>query len=195
MAAIALIVGLGNPGADYAATRHNAGFWCVDAIAAAGNAAWRKESRFSGELARYAEGGQECRLFKPMTFMNDCGRTVAAAARYFGIETAELLIAHDEIDLPPGTVRLKIGGGHGGHNGLRDITTVLGSSEFARIRLGVGRPPPGGEGADHVLSRPGRADRALIDAAIDRVLTELPRILAGEHEAAMNALHRPAADA
>lgn len=187
---IKLIVGLGNPGPEYEATRHNAGFWFVDAVARAHRGELRREAKFSAAVARVSVGRQACILAEPLTFMNASGRAVAAVARYYGVAPDAILVAHDELDLPAGTVRLKVGGGHGGHNGLRDITAALGTDGYARLRLGIGRPPSGGDVTGWVLSRPGKDERAQIDGAIERALALAPDILGGDLQAAMNALHR-----
>ena len=137
---ISLIVGLGNPGGQYAETRHNAGFWFVDLLARKHGCVFRNESRFHGETCRIFQGSRECRLLKPATFMNRSGQAVSSLAAYFRIPPEQILIAHDELDLPPGTVRLKQGGGHAGHNGLRDIISALGGRDFWRLRIGIDRP-------------------------------------------------------
>jgi len=183
-----LIAGLGNPGARYADTRHNAGFWFVDALARDAGAGFSMHSRFHGELASLRHAGRELRLLKPGTFMNRSGQAVAAVARYFKIPVGNILVVHDELDLPPGAIRLKRGGGHGGHNGLRDLLAHLGA-DFWRLRVGIGHPGHRDKVVDYVLERAGRADQALIDTALDDALRELPRLLDGELEKAMHALH------
>ncbi|MGE0383891.1 MAG: aminoacyl-tRNA hydrolase [Gammaproteobacteria bacterium] len=193
MAALALIVGLGNPGAEYEATRHNAGFWFVDVLADRAGVAFRKEARFNAALARGRIGEHDVRLLKPLTYMNDSGRAVASAMKYFDIGVDELLVAHDELDLPPGVARLKTGGGAGGHNGLRDIIAVLGTQQYQRLRLGIGRPPGGGDVTNYVLGRPSRTDRDLIDAAIGRSADLAYLVAAGSTQQAMNELHRDGA--
>lgn len=185
---VELIVGLGNPGDKYERTRHNAGFWFIDALARRAGAELRSEKRFLGETARADVDGRACHLLKPATFMNRSGQSVAALARYFRIPVESILVVHDEIDLPPGTARLKRGGGHGGHNGLRDIVSALGGG-FARLRLGVGHPGSSDEVVDYVLRTPSAAERALIEEAMDAAAAVLPQVLAGEMEKAMNRLH------
>ncbi len=180
---------LGNPGDRYTETRHNAGFWFADEIVRRHGGAFRAEPRFHGELARITLGGHDCRLLKPATYMNHSGRAVAAVARYFEIEPREILVVHDEIDLPPGQVKLKRGGGHGGHNGLRDTIAQLGSADFARMRLGVGHPGQRDDVVPYVLSRPPAGERQAIDAAIEEAADMLPLLLAGEWDRACQRLH------
>lgn len=188
---IQLIVGLGNPGAQYAGTRHNVGFWWVDAIAAAQGAVFRPESKFFGELARVLIADQEVRLLKPTTYMNRSGQSVAAVARYFAIPPEQILIAHDELDLPVGTLRLKRGGGHAGHNGLRDTIAALGSPEFLRLRIGIAHPGDKTLVTGYVLGRPSREDENRIRAALDEATALLPELIAGRVDLAMNRLHSP----
>jgi PTH1 family peptidyl-tRNA hydrolase len=185
---IKLVVGLGNPGEEYARTRHNAGFWYVDALARAGGGQWRRESRYQAELARTRIGADELWLEKPLTFMNRSGSAVQAVATFYRIAPAEILVVHDEIDLPAGTVRLKQGGGHGGHNGLRDIIAHIGA-DFWRLRLGVGRPAEADEVIDFVLKRAGASEQALIDAAMERGLAALPELLRDGAQKVMHRLH------
>ena len=184
-----LIVGLGNPGSDYAQTRHNAGFWLVDELARQHGGNFRPESRFHGETCRIALSGQELWLLKPMTFMNRSGQAVAALARFHKITLPEILIVHDDLDLPPGVVRLKRSGGHGGHNGLRDLIAHLGGNDFPRLRLGIGHPGQSREVLDHVLHRAPQAERTLLEQAIADALRELPRLIAGQWNPAMQTLH------
>lgn len=186
---VRLVVGLGNPGPDYAQTRHNAGFWLVDELARQHGGNFRPESRFHGETCRITLNGQELWLLKPMTFMNRSGQAVAALARFHKIALPEILIVHDDLDLPPGVVRLKRSGGHGGHNGLRDLIAHLGGNDFPRLRLGIGHPGPSGEVLDHVLRRAPQAERALLEQAIADALRELPPLIAGQWNPAMQALH------
>ncbi|MFN2309726.1 MAG: aminoacyl-tRNA hydrolase [Gammaproteobacteria bacterium] len=189
MSAVRLIVGLGNPGAEYARTRHNAGFWFVDELARVGQCSLRAEARFHAEVGRCTLDGHDCRLQKPSTFMNRSGQAVAALARFLQIAPAEILIVHDELDLPPGVARLKKGGGHGGHNGLRDLVAHLGTQDFLRLRIGVGHPGDRDQVVDYVLQRPDREAREQIDNAIARALEVTPLIVAGEIERAMHKLH------
>jgi PTH1 family peptidyl-tRNA hydrolase len=186
--AVRLIAGLGNPGPRYEDTRHNAGFWLVDALAREAGAHLRPESRFFGETCRIVGAEGECWLLKPATFMNHSGQAVAGLARFYKVPVAEILVVHDDLDLPPGTARLKQGGGHGGHNGLRDITAHLGA-DFLRLRLGIGHPGAAREVVDYVLDRPSRADEEAIRAAIDDALQVVPLVRAGELQKAMNRLH------
>ena len=185
---IRLIVGLGNPGTKYERTRHNAGYWWVDAIAGRKGAAWAKESKFSGAIARIAEGGRDIVLLKPATFMNESGRSVSAFVRFFRIDPADMLVVHDELDLPPGTVKLKKGGGTGGHNGLNDIAETLGTKDFWRLRIGIGHPGHRDLVADYVLDRARREEQELIDPAFERSLDLLPK-LTGRLVDAMTWLH------
>lgn len=189
MEPFALLVGLGNPGARYEQTRHNAGFWFLDAAARRLGLHFRPEKRFHGLVAEGDTGGGRLRLLMPDTFMNHSGRAVSALAGFFKIPAERILVAHDEIDLPPGTVRLKTGGGHGGHNGLRDIISALGSPAFTRLRIGVGHPGQADDVIDYVLARPGKAEQADIDAAIDAACGVLPEILEGDLARAMQVLH------
>jgi PTH1 family peptidyl-tRNA hydrolase len=183
-----LIVGLGNPGAEYARTRHNAGYWFVDELARRHGGSWRREARHQCELARTRIGDAELWLQKPLTFMNASGAAVASLARFQRIEPAAILVVHDEIDLPPGTVRLKEGGGHGGHNGLRDIIAQLGAG-FWRLRLGVGHPGSKEQVIDYVLERPPAAERTLIETALARALDLVPELVRAGTQKAMQALH------
>jgi PTH1 family peptidyl-tRNA hydrolase len=187
--AIQLIAGLGNPGSKYEQTRHNAGFWFVDAVAHRYGAGFRTESRYKSEVARCTIDGHDCRLQKPMDFMNCSGMPVAALADFYRIPRQAILVVHDELDLPPGTVRLKKGGGHGGHNGLRDLIPNLGGSEFLRLRIGIGHPGHRDDVTAHVLKPASREDREAIDAAIDAALQVLPDSVAGKQDGAMKALH------
>ena len=186
---IRLIVGLGNPGREYERTRHNAGYWWVDAIAERCHGAWKKEPKFFGWTAKVAEGGREFALLKPATYMNESGRSVGTFMRFFRIEPAQLLVVHDELDLPPGTVKLKKGGGTGGHNGLSDIVAVLGTKDFWRLRIGIGHPGHKDLVADYVLHDARREEQALIDPAFDRSLDLLPKIASGRLVDAMTWLH------
>lgn len=184
-----LVVGLGNPGEEYRRTRHNAGFWWVDALAAHAGASFRRESRFLGEVARIADAKGECWLLKPGVYMNRSGEAVAAMAQFYKIPAAALVVAHDELDLPPGTARLKQGGGHGGHNGLRDILSHLGSADFLRLRLGIGHPGDKTQVVNYVLKAPPAAERDQIEASVQAALAVSGLILAGEVQQAMHQLH------
>ena len=192
MAGIRLVVGLGNPGAEYEDTRHNAGFWFVDRLASEAGVGLRLESKFHGMVGRLRHGEHECWLLKPMTFMNLSGRAVLALANFYRILPDEILAIHDELDLPPGVVKLKRGGGHAGHNGLRDMIAHLSVPDFWRLRLGIGHPGERARVVDYVLHRPGKDEQAGIDAAIDRGLAVWPKLLAGQGEAAMLSLHTAA---
>jgi PTH1 family peptidyl-tRNA hydrolase len=161
----------------------------VDAIAAQSGSMFRGESRFSGEVCRVSIDGQDVWLLKPMAYMNRSGQGVAALARYYKIGAGAILVAHDELDFPPGMVRLKQGGGHGGHNGLRDIIAHLGSREFSRLRIGIGHPGNSRDVSDYVLKRPPQQERIAIESAIDTVLGVLPDLVAGDREATMRVLH------
>jgi len=186
---IRLIAGLGNPGTQYTQTRHNAGFWFVDLLAKDHGGVFRNETRFLGETCRIFQGGRECWLFKPTTFMNRSGQAVSSLAAYFRIPPEQILIAHDELDLSPGTVRLKQGGGHAGHNGLRDIISALGGRDFWRLRIGIDHPGESREVVNYVLGRPSRDDAAAIEDAIERAAGALPEILSGEFQKVMHRLH------
>ena len=189
MTAIRLIVGLGNPGREYEATRHNAGCWWLDAFAESQGFNFRSENKFHGLVARNVWHGHEIWLLKPQTFMNVSGRSVGALAQFYKIAPAEILVVHDELDLPPGSAKLKMGGGHGGHNGLKDIIAHLGSRDFWRLRLGIGHPGERAEVSNFVLNNPRREERDAIDQAIERALDAAPLIIEGKQEAAMLKLH------
>lgn len=186
---ISLIAGLGNPGAEYAETRHNAGFRFLDLLLAGSGVTLKTERRFAGNVARHSIGGREVWLLAPDTFMNHSGEAVSKLARFYKIPPAEILVVHDELDLAPGTARLKMGGGAGGHNGLTDIIEQLGTPEFARLRIGVGKPPNASQGASYVLRRAPQAEQALIDEAIHAALAHLPEVVHGNLQKAMNSLH------
>ena len=187
-----LLIGLGNPGARYEATRHNAGAWLIERVARRYASGFKSSPRCFGAVADAKVGGTRVRLFRPDTFMNHSGRAVAAVAGFYKVPAERILIAHDEIDLPAGAVRLKRGGGHGGHNGLRDVVPCLGGAGFSRIRIGVGHPGSRERVIGHVLDRPPPAERAAIDQAIERVMEDVERIVGGDLEGVMNTLHRSA---
>lgn len=189
MSSIRLIVGLGNPGREYENTRHNAGFWWLDEFARTQNLGFRSEAKFHGQAARGQLHGHEVFLLKPQTFMNVSGRAVGALAQFYKIAPAEILIVHDELDLPPGSAKLKLGGGHGGHNGLKDIIAHLGTKDFWRLRLGIGHPGDRSEVANFVLNDPRREERVLIDEAMQRALDVAHLVVEGKTEAAMLKLH------
>lgn len=188
MPGIRVIVGLGNPGAEYLRTRHNVGFWFVDALAEECGASFRAARRFHGETARATIGGAELLLLKPDTFVNRSGLAVRAALDYFKLAPGEVLVAHDDLDLPPGTVRVKRAGGHGGHNGLRDVMDHIGP-EFVRLRFGIGRPGAAAAPVDYVLGTPGRDEENAILDALAAALAVMPEFVAGDFEAAMRVLH------
>jgi PTH1 family peptidyl-tRNA hydrolase len=186
---IRLIVGLGNPGSEYELTRHNAGFWLVDRLAGSG---LQREARFQGLAKKIKLADEEVWLLEPQTFMNRSGLSVAALCRFYKIEPAEILVVHDELDLPPGSTKLKKGGSSGGHNGLKDITAALGTQEYWRLRLGIGHPRElqlQQVVADFVLHRPRKEEQALIDEAIDKSLSVMPLLCQGLFEKAMLELH------
>ena len=186
---IKLIVGLGNPGREYERTRHNAGFWWVDAIVEAKRATWKKETKFSGWTAKVEEGGAQFALLKPSTYMNESGRSVAAYLRFFRIEPDAMLVVHDELDLPPGTVKLKRGGGTGGHNGLTDIVEVLGTKDFWRLRIGIGHPGHKDLVADYVLDKPRKIELEAIEPPLERSYDLLPWLAKARMTDAMTWLH------
>lgn len=187
---IQLIVGLGNPGRDYEATRHNAGVWLIEELARQRGVSLVTESRFNGRTARFPSESGDVRLFIPNTFMNCSGQSVASLINFFKIPLNDVLIAYDELDLEPGTARLKTGGGLGGHNGLRDIVQSLGNQkDFHRLRIGIGHPGHASKVSGYVLSKPSPDDRERIIASIDEALRVLPDIIAGDMAKAMNRLH------
>jgi peptidyl-tRNA hydrolase, PTH1 family len=188
-AEIKLIVGLGNPGKEYEKTRHNAGFWWVDAIAGRKRADWKRETKFSGWVTRLNEDGHDFWLLKPSTYMNESGRSVSALLRFYRIEPGSMLVVHDELDLPPGTVKLKKGGGTGGHNGLTDIVEALGTKDFWRLRVGIGHPGHKDLVADYVLDKARKAEQEAIDPPFERSLDLLPRLASGRMTDAMTWLH------
>ena len=197
--AIRLIAGLGNPGDEHAVTRHNAGFWFVDAVASAGlgggACVWKNEPRFKGHLAKCPSpgiGSHSLWLLKPSTFMNRSGAAVQPLLQFYQIDPTEVLVVHDELDLLPGQIRLKQGGGHGGHNGVRDIANAVGSVDFWRLRIGIGHPRslgPEQAVADFVLHRPNSADAQDIQAALSRCIDCLPELVLGKTDAAQRRLH------
>lgn len=188
---IRLIVGLGNPGPQYEATRHNAGAMFVEAVAREYNAELQIEKRFFGLLARTSITSQDVRLLIPTTYMNRSGQAIAALATFYKIKPDEILLAHDELDLEPGIARLKQGGGHGGHNGLRDtISALANNADFARLRLGIGHPGSSDQVTAYVLSKAPAAEQSAIEAAIQESLKVLPMVTTGDLASAMNQLHR-----
>jgi len=189
MAGLRIVIGLGNPGAEHLRTRHNAGFWFIDALAQRENARFGIESKLYGESAKINFAGKSLLLFKPTTYMNNSGRAVQAALSYWKIDPEECLIAHDDLDLPPGTARLKFDGGHGGQNGLRDIIAMLGHAKFHRLRIGIGHPGHKDKVLSWVLGRPSVSDEKSIIDAIARSLDVLPLAVDGKFNDAMKQLH------
>ncbi len=184
-----LIAGLGNPGAQYEHTRHNVGFWWLDQLARDLGVTFANVTRFHGQLATGQQGTDKLYLLKPSVFMNRSGQAVAALANFYKISEDNILVIHDELDLPVETIRLKRGGGHGGHNGLRDIISQLGHKNFLRCRIGIDHPGNSRQVSDYVLSKPSQADREAILAGIDQSLRVFPEIINEELQKAMNTLH------
>ncbi|MBI5899392.1 MAG: aminoacyl-tRNA hydrolase [Rhodocyclales bacterium] len=182
--ALRLIIGLGNPGSEYAETRHNAGFWFCERLGVELGASFNRESRYHGLVAKARVNGADCWLLMPQTFMNRSGQAVQALAHFYRIEPAEMLVVHDELDIPPGQMRLKFGGGLGGHNGLKDIASHLGTQDYWRLRIGIGHPGDRNEVVNFVLKPPRREEREEIDAALDRALLAWPTLAKGEFNAA-----------
>jgi len=200
---IKLIVGLGNPGPEYVTTRHNAGFWLVDMLAREGGATLRHESRLHGLAGRARLHGEEVWLLQPQTYMNRSGQSVVALANFYKILPDQILVAHDELDLPPGTIKLKLGGGSGGHNGLKDISAHLSTQQYWRLRIGIGHPrdalPENAKAAgarpdvaNFVLKAPRKEEQDLIDRSLERAMAVMPSVVQGELERAMMQLHKPA---
>jgi PTH1 family peptidyl-tRNA hydrolase len=190
---IKLIVGLGNPGPEHAETRHNAGFWCVDALTRRVNGSVRAHARYQGEVGRVQLAGQEVWLLKPTTYMNRSGVAVRAVADYLRIPMDQILVVHDELDLPCGALRLKQGGGAGGHNGLKDIIAHVGEG-FWRMRVGIGHPGSRDQVVDFVLRRASAAEQRLLDDAVDVAAASIERVLIDGAEKVMNGLHRRVAE-
>ncbi len=186
---IKLFVGLGNPGPEYEATRHNAGFWWIDALAGELKCSLSMDKAYQAKIARTTLHGQTVWLLQPQTFMNLSGRSVGTLARFFKIAPQEILVAHDEMDIVPGQAKLKFGGSHAGHNGLRDIHAQLGTGDYWRLRLGVGHPGDRSEVVNWVLKRPSMDHHIAIQQAIDRSLKALPAFLAGDMEKATLLVH------
>ncbi len=186
---IRCIIGLGNPGEKYQDTRHNAGFWFVDTLARRHGVQLRPESKFFGQLAKLSLPTGNCWLFQPTTYMNRSGQAASALVHFYRLAPDQILVAHDELDLPAGSVRLKKGGGHGGHNGLRDIISALGSKEFYRLRLGIGHPGHRDQVTDYVLSRPSRDELQKIETAIDLAVDQTGALISGNYQQLMNQLH------
>ncbi|KJV07638.1 aminoacyl-tRNA hydrolase [Methylocucumis oryzae] len=186
---IKLLVGLGNPGRQYEKTRHNVGFLFLDKVFASYGSAWNVESKFQGIMAECSVADNKLLLLKPQTFMNRSGLSVGQVLRYFKLSIDQVLVIHDELDLSVGVSRLKKGGGHAGHNGLRDIIQHLGSNDFYRMRIGIGRPASGISVADYVLSAPMKEDMDMLNGVLDEVLSYLPQIVAGDISVVMNKLN------
>ena len=189
MGAIRLIVGLGNPGREHERDRHNVGFWLVERLADSMRVKLVKEAKYAGLVARASGPQGDAWLLLPQTYMNLSGKAVSALARFFKIAPEEILAIHDELDFPPGTIKMKLGGGVAGHNGLKDIAAQMGTPNYWRMRLGIGHPGNRDEVGDYVLSSPSPADREQIDACIARGIEVIPQLLGGEFEAAMMKLH------
>ena len=186
---VKLIIGLQNPGLAYEHTRHNAGGWFVTALAQHKGLQFKNEKKFMCAIAEFNLNGSACKLALPHTFMNHSGQPVQAICQFYRIQTSELLVVHDELDLPPGRIKLKVGGGHGGHNGLRDITNRMGSGDFKRLRIGIGHPGHRDLVHNYVLGKPPSTDRQLIVDAIERGMNVIPSILTGNMAEAMNQLN------
>ena len=187
--AIKLIVGLGNPGSQYQRTRHNIGFWFVDELIERFQSSWSNQPRFNGLFAEIRLANQKVFLLKPQTFMNRSGLAVLAVAKYYKIEPEEILVVHDELDLDVGAVKLKVDGGHAGHNGLRDIISHLSSKSFYRLRLGIGRSQTKQVVADYVLSAPSKIDVDAVFSAFDKINPEMESLVSGNYQQVMNSLH------
>lgn len=189
---IKLFVGLGNPGSEYESTRHNAGFWWIDALARELKVSLSADKAYQARMARTSVQGQTVWLLEPQTFMNLSGKSVAALSRFFKIRPEEILVAHDELDLPPGQVKLKFGGGHAGQNGLRDIHAQLGTGDYWRLRIGIGHPGVKSEVSNWVLGKPMADQRSAMEEAVARSVKAWPLLQAGDMEKAMQAVHTAA---
>lgn len=186
---IRLIVGLNNPGPEYTHTRHNAGAWLVEQLARQYQGDFRQEKKLSALAGKITIDQQDCRLLLPTTFMNRSGQAVRSALGFFNLTPSNMLVVHDELDLCPGTSKLKFAGGHGGHNGLRDIFSQVGSKDFYRLRIGIGKPIQASHTANYVLKAPSKSEQPLIDDSINQALHVLPHILNGNIDKAMLDLH------
>ena len=189
MSKIKLIVGLGNPGKQYESTRHNAGYWYVDQLNDKYSISLQRKDKFFGYTTSVNINGNSVHILKPDTFMNLSGKSVQALASFYRIDINEILVAHDELDIGCGEIRLKSGGGHGGHNGLRDIIRCFGSQNFSRLRIGIDHPGHASQVTSHVLSNPMQADRELIDVAIEKAVGQTANIINSDYETAMQVLH------
>jgi PTH1 family peptidyl-tRNA hydrolase len=187
---VKLIVGLGNPGPDYSETRHNVGQWFVEQLAQRQTSNFKLESKYKAQIAKTQIAGKEVRLIIPTTYMNESGQAIAAVANFFKIKPEEILIVHDELDLDPGQARLKQGGGHGGHNGLRDSISCLGNNKnFLRLRLGIGHPGDKNKVTSYVLKKPSAEDRIQIENSIDKALDQIEGVIEGDLQNTMTRLH------
>jgi PTH1 family peptidyl-tRNA hydrolase len=186
---ISLIVGLGNPDQQYLDTRHNVGFWFTDKLCETQHASLNVQPKFLGRVAQFNYKNQLIRVLQPTTYMNLSGQSVVKLAHFYKIDPKSILVVHDELDLPPGTARLKLDGGHGGHNGLRNIISLCQSKQFYRLRIGIGHPGHRDDVHNYVLHKPKSDDRQLILGSMDRALQVLPDILSGQIQSAMNKLH------
>ncbi|CAC9442688.1 Peptidyl-tRNA hydrolase [bacterium endosymbiont of Bathymodiolus sp. 5 South] len=187
--AIKLIVGLGNPGKDYQAHRHNAGFWFCDVLAHFYTGAFKKESKFFGEVAQINIAGTSVWVLKPNTYMNASGKSIQSMANFYQIDVAQILVVHDELDIDLGTAKIKFSGGHGGHNGLRDTIKALGSKDFYRLRIGIGHPGDKSKVADFVLHAPNKSEIGLIEDVLSDSLNVIEQVVKGKVELAMQTLH------
>ncbi|MGQ4276213.1 aminoacyl-tRNA hydrolase [Pseudidiomarina sp. E22-M8] len=189
MSTIRLIVGLGNPGPEYLQTRHNAGFWLVEEFARRHGQTLQPETKFFGHTARLQKSSWDVRLLQPMTFMNKSGKAVAALANFFKIQADEILVAYDELDLPPGVAKFKTGGGSGGHNGIKDITAAIGSPDFHRLRIGIGHPGHKSKVTGYVLGKAPASDQHLMDDTITQACSSIELLINGDMRAAQQQLH------
>jgi PTH1 family peptidyl-tRNA hydrolase len=187
--AIKLIVGMGNPGKDYQPHRHNVGFWFCDALSHLYSSTFKKETKFFGEATSINVNSSTLYLLKPSTYMNRSGQSVQSIAKFYQINTDEILVAHDELDLNPGIARIKFGGGHGGHNGLRDTINALSSNDFYRLRIGIGHPGDKSKVSDFVLHTPNKSEAGSIQTALVDSLNVIEQVVKGETEQAMKTLH------
>ena len=190
MSTVELIVGLGNPGEQYEQTRHNAGFWFVEEVARQQGVVFRPETKFFGQVAKITLQGYQAWLLKPTTFMNRSGQSIQAMAKFYRLTPEQILVVHDELDLPVGTAKLKTGGGHGGHNGLRDTIAALSTPNFQRLRIGIDHPGDRHQVVNYVLHAPSKTERERIDEAVYQSTRVLDDILRGDLAQAMNQLNR-----
>ena len=186
---IKLIVGLGNPGKDYQEHRHNAGFWFVESLASLNGSKFTSQSKFFGEASSISLNTNKIFLLKPQTFMNSSGGSVKSFLNYYDVSPEETLVVHDELDLPVGTVRIKLGGGHGGHNGLRDIIKALGSNHFYRLRIGIDHPGSKHDVVDYVLKAPSKSELKSMEESLSSAIEITDLLVTGNFEDAMKALH------